>query len=278
MNLDLTECKARRDWASKHLMALRSTVRDYEQSQPYVLQHDFDQQACESRIYIAPRPAPLEISFMADDIAHNLRSTLDHLIWQLTIAHGNASPPFPLPDDATGRKWRDIEFPLQTKPVDLESWSPKGLWGISDDWRAFLMELQPFAADAGEPRNSTLWKLRELSNTDKHRVSLIAVPALTGTGTFRMNVPKGVSGQFDDIIPVPTMLEGEMLVCTMRYDREPSLRPFAEIEYRVEVAFHNSIGIGTCLNVVDLLGAMEGMVTSTLQRAERLAAAAPSDV
>lgn len=275
MNLDLRECKARRDWAAKHLMTLRSAVRDYEQSQPYDLRHDFDQQTRESRIYITPEPVPLEISFMAGDVAHNLRSTLDHLIWQLTIAPGNASPPFPLPDDATGRKWRDVGFPFQTTPVDRESWLPKGLWGLDDDWRAFLMELQPFTADADEPRNSTLWKLRELSNVDKHRVPLIAVPALTGTGTFRMDVPKGVTGKFHDIIPVPTMLEGESLVCTMRYDRELPLQPFAEIEYRVEVAFHNSIGIGICLNVVDLLGAMEGMVSFTLQRAERLAADNP---
>jgi hypothetical protein len=79
MELDLTECLARCQWDSQHLVRLRAAIRACVQSDLYAIRHDFGSRAYATSIYITPKPVPLKISFMAGDVIHLLRSTLDHL-------------------------------------------------------------------------------------------------------------------------------------------------------------------------------------------------------
>jgi hypothetical protein len=66
-------------------------------------------------------PPVEEWGVIIGDVVHNLRSALDHLVWQLTLANGNI-PPAVIPRGKAGKKWRDIRFPIYT--LDLRDRYP----------------------------------------------------------------------------------------------------------------------------------------------------------
>jgi hypothetical protein len=272
MELDLTECMARREWASQHLGRLRAAVKAYEHSNPYAIRQDFDSRAYASSVYITPTPVSLEISFMAGDVIHNLRSALDHLAWQLALAIDPRAPVFPLEDDPDGAGWRGLYFPLGSKPDDADDWLPKRLRGASDDIKAFLRDVQAVAA-ADNPRDATVWKLQELSKADKHRVPLIAVPSLHQTDTLTITTPYSrVNSRILELARVPLMLEGETLLVRVGYDTIPLSKPIVELEHAIWVAFHDRLGIGPGIPIVDMLDMMEAMVDYILTRARQIGA------
>jgi len=117
--MDLTECNARREWASKHLAVLQEAVCAYEQSDPYQIRQEFSPSRYTASIYVTAKPLPLDISFMAGDVLHNLRSTLDHLAWQLAMTTGAPSPAFPLGDDPDSKSWKKVFFPCTRNPARL---------------------------------------------------------------------------------------------------------------------------------------------------------------
>ena len=112
VGMDLTECNARREWASKHLAVLQEAVCAYEQSDPYQIRQEFSPSRYTASIYVTAKPLPLDISFMAGDVLNNLRSTLDHLAWQLAMTTGAPSPAFPLGDDPDSKSWKKVFFPM----------------------------------------------------------------------------------------------------------------------------------------------------------------------
>jgi hypothetical protein len=261
---DLSECLARRDWAAKQLDGLTKAIRDYEASEPYELVDQLDPSRWFSTVVVKPTPVPMEISFMAGDVVHNLRSTLDHLVWQLTLANDNPKPVFPLP---SGSSWRDVFFPLQedaSKP-----WPPKGLWGVSEEFRTFIWDIQPYIA-AENPRNATVWKLHELSNADKHRVPLLAVLSLYETRNVTITIPTGrksVNTSATDIARVPLMLEKETPIVRVQYDTPPLIPTIVEYGVGICVAFHDDLGIGPGMPVVDMLDMMLAMVSYIVDKA-----------
>jgi hypothetical protein len=271
MELDLTECMARRKWALQHLGRLREAIMVYEQNDPYAIRQDFDPRAYTSSVYITPKPVPLEISFMAGDVVHNLHSALDHFAWQLALAIDPRAPIFPLEDDPDGASWRWLFFPLRFKADDSDNWLPERLRGASDDIKAFLRDVQPFAA-ADNPRDATVWKLQELSKADKHRVPLIAVPSLHQTDTLTIKTPYSRVNSRFMVARVPLMLEGETLLVRVSYDTVPLSKPIVELEHGIRVAFHDRLGIGPGMPVIDMLDMMEAMVDYILTRARRIGA------
>jgi hypothetical protein len=272
MNLDLNECHARRAWASQHVVRLREAIEAYEQRDPYVIRQDFDPVAYTSSVYVTPKPMSMEISFMAGDVVHNLRSALDHLAWQLAVAIDNRTPTFPLVDDPDGGTWKRVLFPLRSKEYASESWLPERLAGASDEIKTFIKEIQPYAA-ADNPRDATVWKLQELSNADKHRVPLVAVPSLHRTGMLSIKtLHSRVRCRIVDLAPVPLMLEGETRLVRVEYDTIPLSKPDVRLEHRVCIAFHDSLGIGPGMPVVDTLSMIESMVVYILTRAGRISA------
>lgn len=104
----------------------------------------------------------LELPIVAGEVCHQLRSCLDHLVWQLVVARTGA-----LPKGKSG-------FPIY---LEAERYSQGGqlmIAGISDEAAERIKIAQPF--NAPEVRDSTLlWALHELNNTDKHRIIPITV-------------------------------------------------------------------------------------------------------
>ena len=105
-------------------------------------------------IFQGPNPVlSLGYSIYLGEIAYNLRSALDHLMWQLVLAN------YKLPT-------RSNEFPIFRDNSAYKRDSPRKLAGVSKDSTAAIGLMQPFLKD---PRWFPLETLQEFCNIDKHR-------------------------------------------------------------------------------------------------------------
>jgi hypothetical protein len=96
------------------------------------------------------------------EIVHNLRSALDHVIWELFVKN-NRQPP--------GLRDKH-QFPIFDKQAGFNSAIPQFLKGLDNKSVDLLRSEQPFPISeggTGESIKSPLWNLKELSNCDKHR-------------------------------------------------------------------------------------------------------------
>ena len=123
---------------------------------------------------------PVRWSIRAGEFAHNLRSALDQLVWQLAAAHGACSGRHgdaPCPG-------RHNEFPIRTRRdscrMDIQ------LCGVGPAARAYIESVQPprrfrrLRALDGNRVGAGLGMLRDLCNQDKHQSCLQARARWTG--------------------------------------------------------------------------------------------------
>lgn len=115
---------------------------------------------------------PLGWSVIVGDLLQNLRSTLDHLVWQLVIANGrkpgfgNSFPVF------------DKLPPEDASHPERERWE-KCIKGVHPDAISFIEFCQPYNG-LNQPGPHTLSALRTLSNEDKHRTLVPGLSAVHG--------------------------------------------------------------------------------------------------
>ena len=97
---------------------------------------------------------PVDWSVMVGEIAYNLRSSLDHLVWQLVIANGMTPS-------------EDSQFPIYLCPRKYGKAAKGRLKGVSAVDCKRIRNLQPFVDqnDIGK----YLWFLNRICNIDKHR-------------------------------------------------------------------------------------------------------------
>lgn len=114
------------------------------------------------------------------DFAHNVRSALDHLVWQLVIRDGGK------PGRHNGFPIYDTEAEYVASVVEKPLGPLAGINRASDEW-AFIERQQPYHVTQGEPY---LPILRYLSNHDKHR---IVHPTLGVMGGFMEAGPAKVA-------------------------------------------------------------------------------------
>ena len=117
---------------------------------------------------------PIRWSVRVGEFAHNLRSALDQLVWQLAVAHGNCAG-----QHGGGRcPGRHSEFPIRTRRdphrMDVQ------LCGVGPAARAYIESVQPPRRSRGlhSPNGNRVGRglgmLRDICNRDKHQASLKA--------------------------------------------------------------------------------------------------------
>ena len=157
--------------AAAHLNALEAESNAFLVTNPCTISIEPHVEGGYHRL-VAHLPAeafPLSLSGILGDYVHNVRSALDHVVWQLV---GAVNP------RAQSRK---TCFPIYTDPDDFERWVTKkraagqasALLGVDDQAYTLIERIQPFQPDdTGEPRASAhaLKVLADLSNTDKHKM------------------------------------------------------------------------------------------------------------
>lgn len=117
-----------------------------------------------------------EVSLLFGDFIHNLRATLDHIVWELTPPEQRERRPLP-------------EFPIYLNPgPGGDGFHKTGIlkiWSIPQDAKVVIEAMQPYNAPAGQKeRSSPLWWIRELDNIDKHRAVIASAWMLSGGSVF----------------------------------------------------------------------------------------------
>lgn len=118
-------------------------------------------------VQLLREPAFLAWASIIGDVVHNLRATLDNLVWELSVAFSGAPPDDPIP---AGSRWRRICFPIITDSVKWEpSLSHGGLWAVDPSLLPTFLKYQPFVTGKGTADREPLAILHDLWNIDKHR-------------------------------------------------------------------------------------------------------------
>jgi hypothetical protein len=161
---------AKLDRAKTHFHTLNKSIGAYKRSKS----HDFvvtnvnpDTGEKVVNLQILKEPKNPEWGLILGDMAHNLRSALDHLVWQLVILNGE-------------KPSRQNQFPIigvekeywEILPNNSQSTRDRMLAGVAEDHRAFIDAVQPFNARGQQPDGprTALAVLSGISNADKHRV------------------------------------------------------------------------------------------------------------
>jgi hypothetical protein len=147
--------------SNENIFSLKAEVdRFFEEGKFPVLPSQNDKKLLLEAIqYHKQREVPLRFSVLVGEIAHHLRSILDHIVWQ-----------FSTPTYRREHSQR-IEFPiLKTRPADKEGikrYEGK-IKGIAElQIRSMIGALQPY--NAPDPLNSPLLIIHNMDIFDKHR-------------------------------------------------------------------------------------------------------------
>ena len=152
----LSGIRAKIERAKCHVRDLESRILAFRETDPYALFGDDDPKTGERvlRVRVRSQP-PNDFALIAGEAVYQLRSSLDHLAWQLVEANGNAAG-----------KW--TYFPICETAAKYKAASPGQVKGMSPAAISMIDAIQPYQGGCGE-----LWKLHALSNYDKHRLLLV---------------------------------------------------------------------------------------------------------
>ena len=125
----------------------------------------------------AKRGIPLRFGVIAGEIAHHLRSSLEHVVWLLSAGQYRLDHP----------RW--IGFPIATvKPTtknELTTYGRQVKGILSSDARALVERLQPY--NAANPADDPLAILHDLDREDKHQTLTLMVCAWNATFSFPLS-------------------------------------------------------------------------------------------
>lgn len=150
LNLEGVNAKIGR--ASKSLRNLESDMREFCEDHRLQLAREIQQE-----IHVVDSGPPellIDYSIRAGEIAYNLRSALDHLVWQLIEANGKT------PD-------RRNEFPIFLEEAEYLKRAGSKLRGTHQRHRELIAGFQPYRSQHGV--GPDLWMLHSICNIDKHR-------------------------------------------------------------------------------------------------------------
>lgn len=156
---------------------------------------------------------PLEWSVRIGEILYNLRSALDHLVWQLVLAN----------EQTPGSR---NAFPIIHQESGWHSRANRDLKGVSAETREVIRRLQPYTGGLNLPFDvSAYLYLHTLCNIDKHRhLILAAINQDLGGPIFDWDSPpvEGLRGRVNS----GRIVEGKLLCIFNKAQTEihPSLQ------------------------------------------------------
>lgn len=147
--------KLKLDRAEKHLDDLVLAIKRFYETDPYdgVIQDNPETGQREFTVTKAD-PLPDCLAVISGDVLHNLRSALDHLVWQLVLANG-------------GKPNSNTAFPVWHSESKFKSSRPGYAKGVSQAALDILYGLKPYKGG-----NDALWRIHQLDIVDKHRLLL----------------------------------------------------------------------------------------------------------
>jgi hypothetical protein len=157
-------------------------------------------------------PLPERFSVIIGEVIHQLRSSLDHLVWQLVIAH------------STEKTSNHLEFPIFREPGKYPTAARRKIKGVSLTAAKRIEGLQPYHA-TGNIEDHPLLITHNLDIIDKHQLLIIVAGELKVWGADIMNVMWNPSpGELDKVI-------------THRLTRTPSAHADTNYQLAFDIAF-----------------------------------------
>jgi hypothetical protein len=146
--------------ADEHIDNLDCAILRFRRKNPYTVIRE-DEPDSGDAIYRARVTAtpPVYWATFAGDAAHNLRSALDLLIWQLVLAN-------------SGTPGKHTMFPIAENASDYKPGGGRYVSGICDDAKEVLDALKPYKGG-----NDALWRLHRLDANDKHQLLAVIAAA-----------------------------------------------------------------------------------------------------
>jgi len=149
--------------AYSHMKALNGEIDAVLGTQPNAVVSKIESESGD-KVYRAEMrwQPPREWGLLLGDFVHNLRSALDHMVWDLVLLNPDSDDP----DTNT-------EFPIYWDPAQyvLPHEAPRKLRGIVPQAPDLIEEAQPY--HGANAKRHPLWMLRELDIADKHRTLLL---------------------------------------------------------------------------------------------------------
>jgi hypothetical protein len=161
--LDSARLKIRR--AEDHIRALNQCVQRFRKTDPYRVTRELERDGAEHVYTVAVRSQPPSyLGAIVGDFFHNVRSALDSIIYDVSLA---AKPAL------TEKERNTIGFPIALREQNFDvaqiRFAPSAA-------QTEVKSAQPYKTSV--PAQHPLWLIRGFNNIDKHRQVLL-VPALS---------------------------------------------------------------------------------------------------
>jgi hypothetical protein len=141
--------------ANHHIDNLRAEIERFLAKEPYIVVEELDSDRGQYVNRVREKePIPDELSLIAGDALHNLRASLDYVVWQLVDGKGTRGHQFPIVDD----------------PAKLDGAIRGNLSGVAPEAVAIIRDLQPCVTHPSAPETSPLFALHKLDIDDKHKL------------------------------------------------------------------------------------------------------------
>jgi hypothetical protein len=213
----MTSARLKLQRAKLHLDALNAEVDSADRGGLYGMVCEPDAQPGHYLIKAVKTGAEETWALIIGDYLHNLRSVLDHIVWQLVVANG-------------GTPTNDTKFPVAESGPDWfdREAAKRQLKGVHPQAVAAIRTLQPFPPHYdGEPKLSPLWLLQKLNNIDKHR--LIHTVTLS-PHEARLTLFEPIGGGDVELFDLSgRMLEHGTPIARMRADMQPKIEPDSQL-------------------------------------------------
>lgn len=218
----LTSAQRKLKRGIEHVQTLCAEAKAFEDGKAYRFESERElcsPQEIEYRCFAVQRETmPSHWPLLAGEAIQNLRSALDHLVYEKS--GGN----------------RRTQFPIFTDACEFQVLSPRKLKGVPETVRAKIEEVQPYRFEPVHAAEHPLAQLSSLSNLDKHRVLTTFVSSVTHEG---VGVPEGTELIWGDIATNKRLGAGKAQISTfiVKPQGKPEdvhVEPMFSYEVRIE--------------------------------------------
>ena len=167
---DLSGVQLKLDRAERHIETLRAEIEAFRQGNPKPFGFRTEEapgpgSSVEYVLYAIVRDyPPREWALIIGDAVQNIRSTLEHLAYELSTPAGRR---------------RGTQFPIFDDERRFKERGEPKIATITGDERTLIERVQPYNDAAKIPGNNPLAILQRLSNLDKHRLLVTTVAAVS---------------------------------------------------------------------------------------------------
>lgn len=191
------------------------------------------------------------LGLILGDAVHNFRSALDHLAWQLSYAERTYPETVASNPGDTLTQW-----PIFRTDTGFASRGQNQIQKIAPRAGAIIDAMQPY--HSSDPLLDPLWLLRELDNTDKHRlIAVVAAVFNDSTLIGSLKIPPGKSIEMH--VNTNAVEDGMELVTVQLPEQNPELEPNFKVTFAVKLGEIEATAPGIPY-VLPILGAIANRV------------------